>query len=81
VENLHQSSETRLGMPYSYLQYNCSSGDSFMIWLINLLSKSYGHSEGFTIGILFLPFIFLPILGLGDSKYVGPAGKPKEAQA
>jgi hypothetical protein len=53
----------------------------FMIWLINLLSKSYGHSEGFTIGILFLPFIFLPILGLGDSKYVGPAGKPKEAQA
>jgi hypothetical protein len=53
----------------------------FAIWMINLLSKSFGHSEGFTIGLLLLSFIFIPILGLGDSKYTGPAGQPKVAQA
>lgn len=53
----------------------------FAIWMLNLLSKSFGHSEGFTIGLLFLSIIFIPILGLGDSKYAGPAGKPKETPA
>jgi hypothetical protein len=48
----------------------------FVIWMMNLLSKSFGHSEGFTIGLVFLGFIFIPILGLGESKYVGPAGQP-----
>lgn len=53
----------------------------FAIWVTNLLSKSFGHSEGFTIGLILLAFVFIPILGLGDSKYIGPAGKPKETQA
>lgn len=47
----------------------------FAIWMINLLSKSYGHGVGFTLGILFLSLIFLPILAFGSSKYAGPAGK------
>ncbi len=47
----------------------------FLIWMINLLSKSFEKSEGFTIGLLFLPFIFYPILGFGGAKYKGPAGK------
>jgi hypothetical protein len=46
----------------------------FAIWVINLLSKSFGKDVGFTIGILLLPFIFIPILGFGDAKYQGPAG-------
>ena len=50
----------------------------FIIWMINLLSKSFGHGAGFTVGLILLSFIFFPILGLGDSKYNGPAGKPKE---
>lgn len=45
----------------------------FGIWLINLLSKSFGKSEGYTIGMLILPFIFFPLLGFGDAKYVGPS--------
>jgi hypothetical protein len=53
----------------------------FAIWMVNLLSKSFGHGEGFTIGLILLSFIFYPILGLGDSKYIGPAGKPNEPQA
>ena len=46
----------------------------FGIWVTNLLSKSFGKNEGFMIGLLFLPIIFYPILGLGDAKYAGPAG-------
>jgi len=52
----------------------------FAIWMVNLLSKSYGHGVGFTVGLIFLSFIFMPILAFGNSKYAGPAGKPKEAQ-
>jgi hypothetical protein len=44
------------------------------IWMLNLLSKSFGHGVGFTLGLLFLGFIFIPVLGLGESKYIGPAG-------
>ena len=47
----------------------------FGIWVTNLLSKSFGKGVGFTIGLLLLPFIFYPILGFGDAKYEGPAGK------
>ena len=46
----------------------------WLIWMTNLLSKSFGKSTGFTIGMIFLPFIFYPILGLGDATYQGPAG-------
>jgi hypothetical protein len=41
----------------------------------NLLSKSFGKDEAFTVGLLLIPIIFYPILGLGSSKYMGPAGK------
>jgi hypothetical protein len=53
----------------------------FAIWAMNLLSKSFGHSEGFTIGLLLLGFVFIPILGLGESKYIGPAGQPAATPA
>ena len=46
----------------------------FAIMMINLLSKSFGKGTGFTLGLIFLPFIFYPILGLGEAKYEGPAG-------
>lgn len=44
------------------------------IWMTNLLSKSFGKDEVFTVGLILLPFVFYPILGLGDAKYNGPAG-------
>lgn len=46
----------------------------FAVWIMNLLSKSFGKSEGFTVGLIFLPFVFYPILGFGDAQYQGQAG-------
>lgn len=46
----------------------------FAVWMTNLLSKSFGQSEGFTVGFIFLPFIFYPLLGFGNYRYLGPAG-------
>lgn len=43
------------------------------IWLANLLSKSFGKSEGFTVGMVLLPFVFYPMLGFGDAEYQGPS--------
>jgi len=47
------------------------------IWVTNLLSKSFGKDEAFTLGLIFLSVIFYPILGFGKAEYKGPAGKPK----
>jgi hypothetical protein len=46
----------------------------FAVWATNLFSKSFGQSEGFTIGLLIFPFVFYPILAFGNYPYVGPAG-------
>ena len=46
----------------------------FVVWLYNMISKSFGKDEGFTIGLLLLGFIFWPILGFGNATYLGPYG-------
>ena len=43
----------------------------FLIIITHRLSVVFGHGAEFTLGILILPFIFLPIIAFGDSKYVG----------
>jgi hypothetical protein len=53
----------------------------FAIWTINLLSKSFGKDEGFTIGLLILGFIFYPVLGFGSARYIGPYGYQQAFQA
>ena len=35
------------------------------------IAENFGKSALFGIGLLFLPFIFYPILGLGDAAYKG----------
>ena len=53
----------------------------FIGWIIPLaltiyldckLAKAFGKGSGFTVGLILLPSIFYLILGLGDSKYLGP---------
>ena len=42
----------------------------FTIMIINALVKNFGKSEGFTVGVIFLPYVFFPILAFGDAKYI-----------
>ena len=37
------------------------------------LAKSFGQGIGYTLGLLFLPFIFWPLLAFGDARYQGPS--------
>jgi len=36
------------------------------------LARAFGKGGGFAVGMIFLPFIFYPILGFGSATYVGP---------
>ena len=55
----------------------------FLIPLVNMVAsilvtlsfaKSFVKSTGFAVGMIFLPFIFMPMLAFGDARYQGPAG-------
>lgn len=45
----------------------------FYIILCVDLAKSFGKGVGFALGLIFLSFIFFPILGFGSAQYQGPA--------
>jgi hypothetical protein len=53
----------------------------FLIWTYNMLSKSFGKSEGYTVGLILLGIVFFPMLAFGDAKYLGPYGDPVAFQA
>ena len=40
------------------------------IWLTYFLSRRFGKGAWFTIGLIFLPFIFWPILAWGKANYI-----------
>lgn len=48
----------------------------FAIWTINMLSKSFGKDEGYTVGLILLGIVFYPMLAFGEAKYLGPFGDP-----
>jgi len=41
----------------------------FAVMICHGLSKAFGKTEGFTAGLIFLPFVFFPMLGLSRLKY------------
>ena len=52
----------------------------FALWLVFVIScfklaKSFGHGFFFGLGLCILPTLFMLILGLGSSRYIGPEGK------
>lgn len=51
-------------------------GIIWSIWIQNRLSKSFGKEVGFTLGMIFLPLIFYPVLAFGSAEYVGHPDKP-----
>jgi Family of unknown function (DUF5684) len=47
------------------------------IIVTHALSLSFGKGVGFTLGLIFLGFIFYPVLAWSDAQYLGPtAGTP-----
>lgn len=42
----------------------------FAIWITNLLAKRFGKDEGYTLGLVLLPFVFFPLLGFGREPYL-----------
>ena len=43
-----------------------------LVCLYNL-SKAFGHGIGFMLGMIFIPYVFFPILAFGNSQYIGVA--------
>jgi hypothetical protein len=41
------------------------------IFVLNDLAKSFGKDAGWTVGLVLLGVVFLPILGYGESRYLG----------
>ena len=66
-----------VGKPWYWLLLMLIPGVNLVlgIWMTNLLSKSFGQNEGFTIGLILLSPIFYPILGFSNMEYQGAAGK------
>jgi hypothetical protein len=52
-----------------------------VVWIVVSLdlARSFGRGTGFAIGLIFLPFIFVLILGFGSDTYRGPAAHPATA--
>jgi hypothetical protein len=46
-------------------------GIVFAILLMIEIAKQFGQGAGFGVGLALLGFIFWPILGFGDAKYIG----------
>jgi hypothetical protein len=41
----------------------------FVVIIMNEIAKHFGRGVGTTLGLIFLPFIFWPILGFGSAQY------------
>lgn len=42
-------------------------------WMIVLLGERFGRDDLFVMGLFLFGFIFIPILGFGDAKYLKPS--------
>ncbi|HEX3074774.1 MAG TPA: DUF5684 domain-containing protein [Ignavibacteriales bacterium] len=53
-----------------------------VLWFILILdtAKSFGKDIGYAVGLFLLPFIFIPMLGFGSSRYLGPAAAQPGAE-
>ena len=46
-----------------------------MVVIMIAIAKSFGKDTLFGIGLIFLGFIFFPVLGFGSAAYIGPNGQ------
>jgi hypothetical protein len=61
------------GKPWWFILFLLIPVVNLVIYIITLdgLSKSFGKGTGFTVGLFFFRFIFIPILGFGNAVYSG----------
>src|SRR6476620_1433279 len=64
-----------VGRPWWWILLMLIPFVNFIIAIILIidLAKSFGKGVGFGIGLLLLPVIFFPILGVGSAQYQGPS--------
>ena len=60
---------------YMFLMLIPIVGMVFMFITFFKLAKVFGQGAGFGIGLIFLSFIFMPMLAFGSAEYVGIDGK------
>jgi len=53
----------------------------FIIWIWNRIVKRFGKNEGFTVGVILLGFIFIPILAFSDAQYKSQGGPAAGGEA
>jgi len=72
-----------VGRPDIWLLFCLIPGVSVVIGIILCvdLAKSFGKDTLFAIGLILLPIVFLPILGFGDARYLGPTVAPATSAA
>jgi hypothetical protein len=49
----------------------------FGVLTLVAFAEKFGKGGGFVVGLIFLPFIFWPMLGFGDARYVGSPPPPQ----
>jgi hypothetical protein len=65
-----------------FLMWIPIAGAYWYVWMTNMLSKSFGKDEGYTIGLVLVGHIFYPIMGFSNNiRYQGPFGDPVAYQA
>ena len=62
------------GWPFLLCFVPCVNAVMMIIMWIKL-AQAFGKGAGYGVGILLVPFIFLPMLGFGDAQYVGSVQK------
>lgn len=65
-----------VGRPFWYVLGLLFPATAVFVWAVLAFgtARSFGRGILFALGTTFLPFIFLPILGFGESEYIGGMG-------
>jgi len=65
-----------IGQPASRVIFHLIPFVNIYFGIVDTLAllRCFGKDVGFLIGMLFLPFVFWPILGFGSAQYTPPAG-------
>lgn len=65
-----------IGRPGWYVLALVTPPTAVAVWAVLAFgtARSFGRGILFALGVTFLPFVFIPVLGFGQSVYVGPMG-------